>query len=409
MPHALLVQATSLALPLRDQSVHCIVTSPPYYGLRDYGTGQWEGGHTDCTHARCTSTQKTSFTTASRPTNMNHEREGWKGGRCGRCGAVSIDQQLGLERLHDCLGWATGTTCEDCYICAMRRVARECWRILRDDGTMWWNIGDSYASNWPCSRRNEIGAGSLPNGKREARAPRLGGALKNKDLCGIPSRLALALQADGWYWRSEIVWHKPNPMPESVTDRPTRSHEQVFLFSKQERYFYDAEAIREPHLRDWAGSCGPQNYKRDPHAREASTGLYRNGTSHQGIIDAVPYPAGRNARDVWTLAAEPTPFAHFATMPTALVERCIKAGTPLGGIVCDPFVGSGTTLLVARALGRSAIGTDLSFLYLHSIAHKRLGLADLAAWEGRRPLVHPTTTEGLPLFSFTTTEEMPHV
>jgi DNA modification methylase len=162
--------------------VNCCVTSPPYWGLRDYG----------------------------------------------------VAGQIGLER-----------TPEE-YIARMVEVLSEVRRVLRDDGTLWLNIGDSYCSAWPCQRRNEIGAGSLENGKREARPPRLPSGMKEKDLVGIPWALAFALRADGWYLRSEIIWAKPNPMPESVTDRPTKAHGQIFLLAKSERYFYDAKAIQEP-------------------------------------------------------------------------------------------------------------------------------------------------------------------
>ena len=162
-------------------SVHCVVTSPPYWGLRDYG----------------------------------------------------ISGQLGLE-----------SSFQD-YLATMVEVFREVRRVLRKDGTLWLNMGDTYASAWVCNRRNVVGNGSLENGKRANRPNRLGDGLKEKDLVGMPWRLAFALQADGWYLRSDIIWHKPNPMPESVTDRPTKAHEYVFLMSKIERYFYDAEAVRE--------------------------------------------------------------------------------------------------------------------------------------------------------------------
>src|SRR4029453_11781386 len=166
---------------LLAQSVHCVVTSPPYFGLRDYGTAG----------------------------------------------------QIGLE-----------ASLED-YITTLVEVFREVRRVLRDDGTCWLNLGDSYASAWPCNRRNVVGNGSLPNGKREARPPRLPGGLKEKDLMMVPARVALALQADGWYLRSDIIWAKKAPMPESVTDRPTSAHEHVFLLTKKARYFYDAEAVKE--------------------------------------------------------------------------------------------------------------------------------------------------------------------
>jgi DNA modification methylase len=387
MPTPLLIQAESRAVPLADTSVHCIVTSPPYWGLRDY----------------------------------------------------TVEGQLGLEKLHDCLGWATGQDCGACYICAMRAVARECWRVLRDGGTFWCNIGDSYNAH-PGQRKDTDKAGTkqVSNAGSVAIGSRSVAGLKPKDLCGIPWRLALALQADGWTLRSEIIWHKPNPMPESVTDRPTRSHEQVFLFSKGERYFYDATAIQE--------TCAPRaggNTSLSYSVAGEGAILGRTTLPHAGLAHRDKQGDGtRNARTVWTLATEPTPYAHFATFPTELVRRCILAGTsehgvcgackapwvrevehqrfldghiPVTGSFCkpedpfrlpangkghyrystvttehgwrptcacdaplahatvfDPFCGSGTTLAVACALGRDSLGTDLSYPYLHGIARLRL-------------------------------------
>jgi len=457
MSQVLLLQGNALHIPLQDGSVHCCVTSPPYYGLRDYNTGTWTDGDANCTHTRRTSTKEATITTESRPTNTNHEREGWRGGVCGRCGAVRVDAQLGLEM-----------TIEG-YLDAMVQVFREVKRVLHNDGTLWLNVGDSYSASGKSGggaqgkRWADHGADTTgPRGGKWSPPPP---GLKEKNLCGIPWRLALALQADGWYLRSEIIWHKPNPMPESVTDRPTRAHEQVFLLSKRARYFYDSEAIQEGIASTpRAQARGPKNTPLGRGPREGgNTGLHAMALRmREGTV------SGRNARTVWTLPTEPTPMAHFATFPTALVDLCLRAGTsaygccascgapwrravdrqrlldgttPVTGafsrpdepfrippsgighwrystvttehgwtptcacsagtrpcVVFDPFVGSGTSLLVARALGRHGIGLDLSLPYLRDIARQRLGLADLAAWEGRERPREPVGFGDLPLF-----------
>lgn len=210
--------------------------------------------------------------------------------------------------------------------------------------------------------------------------------LKPKDLVGIPWRVAFALQDAGYYLRSDIIWSKPNPMPESVTDRPTKAHEYLFLLAKSERYYYDNEAVKEPvaestvgrGLVDFGGAKG-REYKANIKPDDPN---YRNGSEQWGrTFDYRESCAtGRNRRTVWTIATEPTSEAHFATYPRALVEPCIKAGCPAGGIVLDPFAGSGTTGIVARQLGRHFVGLDLSFTYLSTIARKRLELDALEAW-----------------------------
>jgi DNA modification methylase len=324
---------------LADESVHCVVTSPPYWGLRDYGT----------------------------------------------------PGQLGLE-----------ATPEE-YVASMVAVFRDVRRVLRRDGTCWLNLGDSYA-------RDPAKGGSGPNGKhdfipdygkareivRGKRLPRGGGrwgggdvsapGLKQKDLCGIPWRVAFALQADGWYLRSDIIWSKPNPMPESVTDRPTKAHEYLFLLTRSPRYFYDADAIREPlseatttdarYVRALAGETPygdavgkAEGLGRGPRVKFAPE---RNDGNPDSMYKHPPSPLGRNRRSVWEIATEPYPEAHFATFPTALVEPCVKAGCPAGGTVLDPFAGSGTTLLVAKRLGREAIGIELNPVYA-ALVPKRFG------------------------------------
>jgi DNA modification methylase len=307
-------------------SVHCCVTSPPYFGLRDYG------------HAG----------------------------------------QIGLE--------AT----PDAFVAEMVAVFREVRRVLRDDATLWLNLGDSYNAY-------NGGAGpssSISRGAQTEQRPQLTTGyslkfkgLKPKDLIGIPWRVAFALQADGWYLRQDIIWSKPNPMPESVTDRCTKAHEYIFLLSKSQRYFYDHNAIRE----DFVGKAltdldgGPQrnrdgsnaNEGRDYNANRASykpgSASNMQGDKHVKKSDAgLPVNlAGRNKRSVWTITTSPFAEAHFATFPPDLIDPCIKAGCPAGGVVLDPFGGAGTTGLVADRLQRDAIMIELNPEYA-DIADRRI-------------------------------------
>jgi DNA modification methylase len=335
---------------LPDESVHCVVTSPPYWGLRDYQTASWDGGDPDCDHEPDAEWVHRRYLQSSglagngpSKTQTDAARVQWfkaHGGNC-PCGATRVDQQLGLE-----------PTPEQ-YVANMVAVFREVRRVLRRDGTCWVNLGDSYA---------QAGGSQMTDAERDAmkeRGERRGydkgnafmnygagidraaktavGGLKQKDLCGIPWRVAFALQADGWYLRSDIIWAKPNPMPESVTDRPTKAHEYVFLLTRSPRYFFDSEAVREPH----------KNFERGANGRRVGTvderpepGV-RSGTLNSMDRDGARReynPAGRNIRSVWELATQPYPEAHFATFPEALPERCIKAGTSERG--CCPECGA---------------------------------------------------------------------
>jgi len=277
-------------------SVQTCVTSPPYFGLRDYG------------------------------------REG----------------QIGLEETPE--GYAE----------RLVEVFREVRRVLRDDGIVWLNLGDTYASAWPCNRRNVVGSGSLENGKREARPSRLFDGLKEKDLIGIPWRVAFALQADGWYLRQDIIWHKPNPMPEGVQDRCTKSHEYVFLLSKSPKYYYNKDAISEPlkypkENRRPLGSKGA--WELDGREQRENGG----GLSYEG------YPSTRNKRSVWNVSVRSYKGAHFATFPPDLIEPCILAGSKPGDMVLDPFGGSGTTAGVALKHDRHATICELNPEYVDLI------------------------------------------
>jgi DNA modification methylase len=333
---------------LPDESVHCVVTSPPYWGLRDYGTATWEGGDETCDHKP--ERQKRN----DRPLGAFHggsdegngSREPTYKDTCHDCGATRIDSQLGLE-----------PTPEQ-YVENMVAVFREVRRVLRSDGTVWLNLGDSYAVNGGArdygSTDGAVGRGDAPGGPR--RAP---STLKPKDLVGIPWRVAFALQADGWYLRSDIIWSKPNPMPESVTDRPTKSHEYLFLLAKSARYYFDADAVREgvsENTHSRGSGIGPKN---------AGIAFGQGIKNNEDFAAAINGPvSARNIRSVWTVATQPYPGAHFATFPPKLIEPCIKAGCPEGGTVLDPFAGSGTTGMVAQSLSRRAILIDLNVDYL---------------------------------------------
>lgn len=267
---------------LPDESVQCIVTSPPYFGLRDYG----DAG------------------------------------------------QIGLEQT------------PEQYVQEIVGVFREARRVLRHDGTLWLNLGDSYAAarggtHQPAETLAGGAGGRTAEGERVNRGRRDGYnptrnaaaiGLKHKDLIGIPWRVALALQADGWYLRQDVIWHKPNPMPESVTDRFTKAHEYVFLLSKSERYYFDHEAVQEP------------------------------ATGARGV---------RNKRSVWTVATKPFPGAHFATFPPELIRPCVLAGSGPGDVVLDPFSGSGTTGEVALLAQRKYLGIEVNPVYV-AMATERL-------------------------------------
>jgi DNA modification methylase len=356
---------------LATDSVHCVVTSPPYWGVRDYGTGTWSGGDPECDHSGrknhdhagdigAVNANGNAFRNSSRYVN-----QGEVVGCICRCGARRIDSQIGLEP----------TIAE--FVAEMVAVFREVRRVLRPDGTCWVNLGDSYnplgvgvARGKEFTRHTykaKSGWATAPNnlakrdlGFTDKRVNEMAG-LKPKDLCGIPWRVAFALQADGWYLRQDIIWAKPNPMPESVTDRCTKSHEYIFLLTKSARYFYDAEAIKETASEEsgWAKE----------RARGGNTWKYNNTESRinatgQRIESSTFGTAGsRNKRSVWTVATAPFSQAHFATFPPELIEPCIKAGCPKGGTVLDPFGGAGTTGLVADRLQRNAILIELNPKY----------------------------------------------
>jgi len=337
---------------LPDESVHCVVTSPPYFGLRDYGTATWEGGDPGCDHARPalggdgkTSGLNAKYADDGSFNGKQHPRMQQYADQCRKCGARRVDAQLGLE-----------ATPEE-HVERMVEVFRAVRRCMRKDATLWMNYGDVYYSD-PSGFAGTDGS-PFGNGGHASRGAKAFGrqkrprhpTLKPKDLVGMPWRVAFALQADGWWLRSDIIWAKPNPMPESVTDRPTKSHEHLFLLAKSATYHYDADAVREP-------STGEQkDYMASARVYEAAVNEKRNGRLHGNRANDV---STRNLRDVWTIPTEGFPGAHFATFPTKLVEPCIKAGCPEGGTVLDPFGGAGTVGLVADRLRRNAVLIELN-------------------------------------------------
>lgn len=360
--------------------VQTCVTSPPYWGLRDYG----------------------------------------------------VAGQLGLEAVHDCLGWATGSPCGDCHVCRIVEVFRLVRDLLTGDGTCWINYGDCYASQGGAGWQGKHGDRANRRHTQHVLKKRSAiNGLKPKDLVMMPARVALALQSDGWYLRQDIVWHKPNPMPESVKDRCTKAHEYLFLLAKSQQYYFDQNAIKEPcsentHARragnghktpdGWdtsSGSGAHGSFHR--HGREKGDTGYRHklpgNKSHKGttaydngddkhrtkgglvryaeklrkLADAgsgvknnesmdsalAVMPDLRNKRSVWSIATQPFSDAHFATFPEALVTPCILAGSRPGDIVLDPFIGSGTTAVVAERLGRRYVDIELNQSY-RDIQAKRL-------------------------------------
>ena len=352
---------------LEAGSIRCCITSPPYFGLRDYGTGTWEGGAEDCDHMRSQGGfAHSTLGAASWGNGMSDEAVQRSVERsyvaysreCAKCGAKRVDQQIGLE------------TSLDEYVDEMVAVFNEVRRTLTVDGTVWLNLGDTYnAYNGNRGTASPF-AGSAAEDNRPHLPNRSGLAvktLKQKDLLMVPARIALALQADGWYLRSEIVWAKPNPMPESVTDRPTKSHEMIYLLSKSVRYHYDIDALREPQQSLGETHNGKAGY-REGHPTK------QNG--YVGMRRAL-HPLGANCRDVWTVASRPFPGSHFAVMPEEIAERCVLAGSAPGDTVLDPFAGSGTVGLVANRHRREFVGIELNPEYA-DMARRRMSEVEVS-------------------------------
>ena len=315
-----------------DGFLNCVVTSPPYFGLRDYGN----------------------------------------------------DDQFGLEET------------PEAYVQNLIGLFREIHRALRDDGTLWLNLGDSYAAQGARGNNNGEGQSTMgwPGQRQETlnkaakiKLPPVDHGLKPKDLIGIPWRVAFALQSDGWYLRQDIIWHKPNPMPESVTDRCTKSHEYIFLLTKSARYYYDSGAVEEKSTTfesrpggvvrnriydyDSKENNNPEAYRKNINGNMSKDGVTRTTAGLNLKTQGEKTKETRNKRSVWTVATKPYSEAHFAVYPEKLIVPCIKAGCPEGGIVYDPFGGAGTTALVSHKLNRNWILSELNSDYVE-IANKRL-------------------------------------
>ena len=405
---------------LPNNFFHTVITSPPYWGLRDYGTGKWIGGDPNCSHIAGKSRNDADREFGTKETLTVQYRD-----VCKDCGAVREDNQIGME------------ASPEEYVRKIVRTFQEVKRVLRDDGTLWLNLGDSYSSGGRTSTTNQSVRGDKDYGVTR---PPVSGSIKPKDLVGIPWRVALALQEDGWYLRQDIIWHKPNPMPESVKDRCTKAHEYIFLLSKSEQYYYDSHAIKE--------DCSEDNVK-DFLNRKITNNKGKNVEGSYDEVrpdltrdrkDYMPTDFKRNKRSVWTVPVKPYNEAHFAVFPTELIEPAILAGCPpkicsecgtpyeremvtvevperetrdnmvgvipkrdktsrmnskdmkslvqedrgftkncscsgsqtSAGRVLDPFGGSGTTALVADRHGRDATIIELNQKYV-DIAETRLG------------------------------------
>lgn len=306
---------------LPDKSVYCCVTSPPYYDLRDYKTGEWVGGNPDCNHEG----NKQSFRAG--------KKRSFSDATCIHCGAIMTDKQIGRE------------STPDEYISNLVKIFKEVKRVLKDDGTLWIIIGDSYAT------KNE-------------------GVYKPKDLIGIPWLLAFALRADGWYLRQDIVWRKTNAMPESVKDRCTKSHEYVFLLTKSSKYYFNSEAMKEDATSGRAipGIVKNRLFKLNSKINKnpddyLTTDNIRSSDYKYLELDKKNTKLKRNKRDVWSVAASHSKSDHIAIFPEELIRPCILAGCPDGETVLDPFSGSGTTGIVALKNKKRFIGIELSKRY----------------------------------------------
>jgi DNA modification methylase len=306
---------------LPDESVHMVVTSPPYFGLRDYGTAAWDGGDPACDHKQGRNGSGRADGIVDERGQRNRDGVGSMGGDCGKCGARRIDRQIGLEPT------------PDAYVAELVGVFREVRRVMRRDATCWLNLGDSYAGGggFCATAPSTATSKSGKYGSAGAAMKSVGkvAGLKPKDFIGIPWAVAFALRADGWYLRSDIIWAKSNPMPESVTDRPTKAHEYLFLLSKSGRYYYDAEAIADD-AQTVAGATWAERKAAGAIAGNiGSSETYQRGVHGNGSAGSnlTRQDGRRNKRSVWTVATQPFSEAHFATFPPDLIEPCIKAGT----------------------------------------------------------------------------------
>ncbi|GAA4866681.1 site-specific DNA-methyltransferase [Saccharopolyspora rosea] len=326
--------ALTVLATMPASSVDCVVTSPPQWGLRDYGTAQWIGGNPECEHTLGTTPhqRRNAKKRGLGPEKTNARK------RCRTCGAFCLDQQYGLE-----------PTIDE-YVNRLRLVGREIWRVLQPCGTFWLNLRDGYSYH-------NNGTGSNRESGVEASDNRYAGIVRHKSLLGIPWRAALSLQNDGWIIRNAIVWHKPNSIPDPAADRLSSRYEMLFLLVKQPDYHFTIDAVRAPYSQDRPLSRKAHHGGKKPHTVKTP---WR------------PEAEGKNLGDVWSLPTRPLPEAHPAPFPVDLPQRCIAAGCPDNGRVLDPFSGAGTTGIAARQLGRSYCGIDLRRdyhdIFLHRLA-----------------------------------------
>lgn len=358
--------AMEMAQVLEPESIQCVVTSPPYWGLRKYSGEQelvWGDDH--CEH---------EWVSYKRPPGGGHPSASAK------VGATKAD----VQRIYDgtgawcnlCGAWRGSYGCEPTvgmYIDHSIQFLEEIRRVLRKDGVVFWVIGDSYASGKGTCFNPGGGIHSFPSRVKEAGGLPLNrlnksdleaSGLKPKDLCLIPQRIAIAAQEAGWWVRQDIIWYKKCPMPESVTDRPTRAHEHILMLAKAKKYYWDKEAVLEPYtepLNRWGGDT----LKRDTSKTAGYKDMLKIGYSSAFRVGRPmrPNPAGRNIRSVWELSTAQTSESHYAAFPEALPEKCIMAATKPDDLVLDPFCGTGTTLRVAKRLGRRAVGIDIAADY----------------------------------------------
>ncbi len=374
---------------LPAESVHCVVTSPPYYGLRDYGIEpQMWGGDPDCKHEFnieevAAYSSKGNWQQAANGTQLVTGKVQTRHAGDLNSAREKADSKIERGFCRHCSAWRGSLGLEPTlalYLDHMVEICREIRRVLRKDGTFWLNLGDSYAGSWGAQGRGGQMAdrsivsarqiGNHPQSKSRTGSIKAAG-LKPKDLMLIPSRLAIRLCDDGWWVRSDIAWCKRAPMPESVTDRPTTAWEHVFLLTKSARYFYDAEAVKENFADERMGN--PGTYSKTSARSKGATqerkdlGFLNNG----GGWNADGMASGRNMRNFWLLGPEPFPEAHFATFPTEIPRRAILAGSKPGDTILDPFFGPGTTGLVADQLQRHCIGIELKPEYAE-LARRRI-------------------------------------
>lgn len=333
-------------------SVDCVITSPPYWGLRDYGTGEWQGGSLDCDHKSrqpAYSDKALAKSTIFPAGSTGHALEGYKD-KCGKCGATRVDKQLGLE--------ATFTE----YVLKLCDIFDEIKRVLKDTGTCWVNIGDTYAAGGgKASEQSFIrGTGKTQDHPDNPAKSKLRHSM-GKSLLQIPARFSIEMSNRGWLLRNEIIWHKPNCMPASVKDRFTVDYEKIFFFVKKKQYYFNQQKEKALWGHDRRAGKGRIHYE----------GGKRTGQAGAGQENFVSIKQERNVRCIWKVSTSTFKGAHFATYPEKLLEPMINAGCPVGGVVLDPFIGAGTTAVVARRLGREYLGIELNPEYIE-IINKRL-------------------------------------